>query len=93
MSKNPNYWGDPAYLDEVQLLLAGGSAMAMYENDEIDITGIGLADLERVTDPEEELSKDVVEVPPSFSTSYIGFNVEEAPFDDVHFRQGAQFRR
>ena len=59
LSKNPNYWGDPAYLDEVQLLLAGGSAMAMYENDEIDITGIGLADLERVTDPEEELSKDV----------------------------------
>lgn len=86
-SKNPHYWGDPAYLDEVHMLLAGGSAMAMYENDEIDITGIGLADLERVTDPEEELSKDVVEVPPSFSTSYIGFNVEEAPFDDVHFRR------
>ena len=91
LSKNPNYWGDPAYLDEVQLLLAGGSAMAMYENDEIDITGIGLADLERVTDPEEELSKDVVEVPPSFSTSYIGFNVEEAPFDDVHFRRALNF--
>ena len=91
LSKNPNYWGDPAYLDEVQLLLAGGSAMAMYENDEIDITGIGLADLERVTDPEEELSKDVIEVPPSFSTSYIGFNVEEAPFDDVHFRRALNF--
>ena len=91
LSKNPNYWGDPAYLDEVHMLLAGGSAMAMYENDEIDITGIGLADLERVTDPAEELSKDVVEVPPSFSTSYIGFNVEEAPFDDVHFRRALNF--
>ena len=91
LSKNQNYWGDPAYLDEVHMLLAGGSAMAMYENDEIDITGIGLADLERVTDPEEELSKDVVEVPPSFSTSYIGFNVEEAPFDDVHFRRALNF--
>lgn len=91
LAKNPHYWGDPAYLDEVQLLLAGGSAMAMYENDEIDITGIGLADLERVTDPEEELSKDVVEVPPSFSTSYIGFNVEEAPFDDVNFRRALNF--
>ena len=91
LSKNSNYWGDPAYLDEVHMLLAGGSAMAMYENDEIDITGIGLSDLERVTDPEEELSKDVVEVPPSFSTSYIGFNVEEAPFDDVHFRRALNF--
>lgn len=91
LAKNPNYWGDPAYLDEVHMLLAGGSAMAMYENDEIDITGIGLADLERVTDPQEELSKDVVEVPPSFRTSYIGFNVEEAPFDDVHFRRALNF--
>ena len=90
-AKNPNYWGDPAYLDEVQLLLAGGSAMAMYENDEIDITGIGLADLERVTDPAEEISKDVVDVPPSFRTSYVGFNVEREPFDDVHFRRALNF--
>ena len=91
LSKNQHYWGDPAYLDEVQLLLAGGSAMAMYENDEIDITGIGLADLERVTDPTEEISQDVVDVPPSFRTSYVGFNVERAPFDDVHFRRALNF--
>ena len=91
LAKNPNYWGDAAYLDEVHLLLAGGSAMAMYENDEIDITGIGLADLERVTDPTEEISQDVVDVPPSFRTSYVGFNVERAPFDDVHFRRALNF--
>ena len=91
LAKNPHYWGDPAFLDEVHLFLAGGSAMAMYENDEIDITGIGLADLERVTDPTVEISKDVVEVPPSFSTSYIGFNMEEPPFDDVHFRRALNF--
>ncbi len=91
LARNDNYWGDPAYLDEVHLLLAGGSAMAMYENDEIDITGVGLSDLERVQDPEEEISRDLVKVPPSYSVSYIGFNIEEPPFDDPHFRRALNY--
>ena len=65
--------------------------MAMYENDEIDITGVGLADLERVEDPTEPLNKDLIVVPPSFSVSYIGFNVNEPPFDDVKFRQSLNY--
>ena len=61
--------------------------MAMYENDEIDITGVGLADLERVKDPNDSLNKDLVDVPPQFTLSYIGFNVKEPPFDDINFRK------
>ncbi|MGB1748748.1 MAG: peptide ABC transporter substrate-binding protein [Dehalococcoidia bacterium] len=87
LARNDNYWDRKAYLDEVVFNLAGGVAMAMYENDEIDITGVGLADLERVQDPTEELNKDLVEVPPDFAVSYVGFNINEAPFDDVYFRQ------
>lgn len=87
LARNDNFWGRPAYLDEVVFNLAGGVAMAMYENDEIDVTGVGLADLERVQDPTEELNKDLVEVPPNFAVSYVGFNINEAPFDDEYFRQ------
>jgi len=87
LARNENFWDRPAYLDEVVFNLAGGVAMAMYENDEIDVTGVGLADLERVQDPTEELNKDLVEVPPNFAVSYVGFNINEAPFDDVNFRQ------
>ena len=91
LARNENYWGTKAFLDEVQFNLAGGSAMAMYENDEIDVSGIPFASFERVTDPAEPLSQEVVDVPPSFSTSYIGFNVEVPPFDDVHFRRALNY--
>jgi len=87
LARNDNFWGRTAYLDEVVFNLAGGVSMAMYENDEIDITSVGLADLERVQDPTEEINKDLVEVPPNFAVSYVGFNTNEAPFDDANFRQ------
>ncbi len=91
LARNDNYWGRSAYLDNVVLNLAGGVSMAMYENDEIDITGVGLADLTRVQDPTEELNKDLVRVPPHFSISYVGFNVSEPPFDDPKFRQALNY--
>ena len=91
LARNENYWGKHAYLDNVVLNLAGGVSMAMYENDEIDITGVGLADLTRVQDPTEELNKDLVRVPPHFSISYVGFNTTEPPFDDPKFRQALNY--
>ena len=87
LARNENFWDQPAYLDEVVFNLAGGVAMAMYENDEIDVTGVGLADLERVEDPNEDLNKDLIEVPPNFAVSYVGFNINEPPFDDANFRR------
>ena len=87
LERNNNYWGRLAYLDEVVFNLAGGVSMAMYENDEIDITSVGLADLERVQDPTEDINRDLVEVPPNFAVSYVGFNMKEPPFDDAAFRQ------
>jgi ABC-type oligopeptide transport system substrate-binding subunit len=78
LARNENYWGRAAYLDEVVFNLSGGVAMAMYENDEIDITGVGLADADRVKDPTQEINKELVQVQPDFSVSYIGFNVDMA---------------
>ena len=87
LERNENYHREPAFVDKILMNLAGGQSMAMYENDEIDITGVGLFDLERVLDPEEELNKHLVVAPPDFNVSYIGFNTSMPPFDDVKFRQ------
>lgn len=87
LERNENFYRDPAHVDSISMNLAGGQAMAMYENDEIDITGVGLFDLDRVLDPSEDLNKELIIAPPDFSVSYVGFNTSMPPFDDPKFRQ------
>ena len=87
LERNENYYREQAHLDSITMNLAGGQAMAMYENDEIDITGVGLFDLDRVLDPSEDLNKELIIAPPDFSVSYVGFNTSQPPFDDIKFRQ------
>ena len=87
LERNEHFYREPANVDTILLNLAGGQSMAMYENDEIDITGVSLFDLERVLDPNEPLNSELIVAPPDFSISYIGFNTSMAPFDDPRFRQ------
>ena len=87
LNRNDYYWDRKAYLEEITFNLAGGVPMAMYENNEIDITGVTLADLERVEDQCSDLNNDVVTIPPRHAITYIGFNTSKPPFDDIKFRQ------
>ena len=87
LERNEHYYREPAYIDLVVMNLAGGQSMAMYENYEIDITGVALFDLDCVLDPREELNKEFVVGPPDFSVSYVQFNTSIPPFDDTRFRQ------
>ena len=86
LARNELYHLGPPFLDEVEFILSGGDPMLMYENDEIHLTGLGLADLERVQDPDNPLRAELATAPPSFSVSFIGLNVNEPPFDDPKFR-------
>jgi oligopeptide transport system substrate-binding protein len=87
LERNEHYYRERANVDSIAMNLAGGQSMAMYENDEIDITGVGLFDLDRVLDPSEPLHEELVVAPPDFSISYVGFNASMPPFDDPKFRQ------
>ena len=85
--RNELFYNGPPHLDAVNFILSGGVGMTMYENDEIDFTGVGLADIDRVLDPTEELNRDLNISPPDYSISYIGLNTQMAPFDDIKVRQ------
>ena len=87
LSRNEFYHLGPPKLEEVVFIFNRGASILMYENDEIQISEVGLADLDRLLDTSNKFHPELVRAPPSFSLSYIGFNVAEPPFDDPKFRQ------
>ena len=91
LERNENYHLGPPFLERVEFILSGGTSMIMYENDEIQITGVGLADLERVKDPSNPLNSELHRAKPTFSTDYIGMKVDVPPFDDRKVRQALNF--
>lgn len=87
LEANPEYYLEPKpSLSQVTYFLSGGSPIVMYENDELDITGIGANDIERIRDPNEPLNAEFNESE-SLDVFYIGFNTEQEPFDDPKVRQ------
>ena len=87
LSRHDAYHLGSAKVAEVEMILSGGTSMLMYENDEIDIAGVGLADLDRLLEPSHSLNAELTRAAPSFSVQYIGLNVNEPPLDDVKVRQ------
>jgi oligopeptide transport system substrate-binding protein len=80
------YFGTRAHLDRVTFDLRPIDPLTRYENGELDASPVGSADLERVRDPLNPLSGEVV-TGGELGLTYIAFNVRRAPFDDVHVRR------
>ena len=91
LERNENYHLGPPHIETVQMILSGGSAMIMYENDEIHLTGVGLDDLPRLLDPNDPLNPQLHRSPQDFDVFYIGLNVAEPPFDDPKVRQALNY--
>ena len=87
LTRNDDYHLGAPRLDAVEMILSGGTSMLMYENDEIHISGISLADLDRLLDPNNPLNSNLRRAEPTFSVQYIGMNVNEPPLDDPKVRQ------
>lgn len=81
-----DYHYETIQIKNVVFQLFAGRPMMMYERGEIDQTGVGTYDLDRVQDPSNPLNKELL-TGKSFNTGYVGFNVTKVPFDDPGVRK------
>jgi oligopeptide transport system substrate-binding protein len=92
MVKNPEH-PDAAnvQIDKINFAMVteASTAMAMYENGELEVAAVPLEDLDRVkADP--VLSKELY-IAPQLATYYYGFNTTKAPVDNVHVRRALSY--
>jgi oligopeptide transport system substrate-binding protein len=86
LEKNQLYYGEMAKVDSVVFYLLAGVPMSLYETGDIDVTGVSLADLDRVTDKSGPFYNELG-INQELSLYYIGFNTKRPPFDDVNIRR------
>ncbi len=86
LERNEQYYREPPRLAHVVLRMDAGLSMARYEQGQIDIVGVGGANLERVRDPNSAFFPQL-RTGVSMCTSYVGFNSRQAPFDDERVRR------
>ena len=89
LEANPNYHGDQPRVSRITYFLAGGDVFLRFQNGELDFAGVGIVDLDllaEVRNPNSQLSQYYFAIN-EFSTSYVGFNNQMAPFDDPLVRR------
>ena len=86
LEANERYHLGAPLVGQVLYELAGGSSLTRFENGELDVAGIGLADISRARDPNSDLNP-LYQFFPQFTISYIAFNTAVPPFDDPNVRR------
>jgi oligopeptide transport system substrate-binding protein len=86
LERNDKYYGEKAKVTSVQYLLWQGVPMNMYETGQIDVAGVSVIYIDRVTDKAGPFYTQL-QTTPELSFSWIGFNTTKPPFDDINIRK------
>ena len=90
LTRNADYYGDNGNVERVVYLIGQGIPLAMYELDEIDLVGLGGANLARALDPNEPFSTDLA-TGVDMCTTTLTFDTTLPPFDDARVRQAFNY--
>ena len=82
--RNDYYYDQMPALKRVDYTMTG-IGMLMYEDDEVQMVGVGTGNVDRFQDPESTMHEELREVA-GLDTTYIGFNAAVPPFDDPKVR-------
>jgi ABC-type transport system substrate-binding protein len=88
--RNDSYYLEPARVRHIVYDLGPGLPLALYEEGEIDLVGVGGANLDRVEDPNNRLHDQLL-LGVSLCISTIDLNTQIPPFDDVRVRQAFNY--
>ncbi len=86
LERNEDWYGGTPKLAHAVYRIFAGSPIQMYERGEIDLTYIGVSNIDRARDPANALNEDLREGT-ELCTYYLGFNISQPTFDDPEFRQ------
>jgi len=86
LEKNELYHGEAAKVGSISFQLWGGVPMNLYETGEIDVAMVSLLYIDKVIDRTGPFYQEF-EIVPELSFSYIGFDHNRPPFDDVNVRR------
>jgi oligopeptide transport system substrate-binding protein len=90
LARNDHYHLGPAQVEHVIYNLGPHLPLALYEQDQLDLIGVGGATLERARDPNSPFF-DELRTGLSLCTSMLALNNALPPFDDVRLRQAFNY--
>jgi oligopeptide transport system substrate-binding protein len=86
LEKNEGYYGEPPAVSTVNFQLYGGVPINLYEEGTVDVASVSIYYIDKATDERGPFYQDL-RVSPELSLTYIGFNLNEPPFDDINVRR------
>lgn len=86
LRRHEDFYRDPAQIEQLVYLLGPNLPLSLYEQDQIDLVGVGSDTLARAQDPNDPLSNDL-RAGVSLCTTTVGMNNRKPPLDDGRVRR------
>jgi peptide/nickel transport system substrate-binding protein/oligopeptide transport system substrate-binding protein len=90
LASNPDYYGGEPQIRTINIYMGANATgqLGQYESADgaLDVAGVSVDDLDRVTDRNNPISRELLSVP-DLSITYLGFNLRQKPFDDPKVRE------